>query len=252
MIVRLFGRAGGKRIERRWTLIAERGDGPEIPTLAAAILAGRAHSILPGARDAGTLLALADFESSLASLATEQAIVELPAPAPLYARVMGEDFQRLAPAVQRMHDVLRDYGATGEGSVVRGANPIARFIAKVIRFPPSGEYPLHVHFEERDGIELWTRDFGGHRFSSQLMLGAAGHVVEKFGPIRFHFRLTAQDGTLGMQLQRWSVCRLPMPLALGPKAPAREWEESGTFHFEVAVSLPLIGPVIRYRGWLRP
>lgn len=55
-------RAGER--ERRWSLIAENGDGPEIPTMAAELLAediltGR---IAPGARDASTLLTLDRFE----------------------------------------------------------------------------------------------------------------------------------------------------------------------------------------------
>ena len=36
--MRLFGIAGGRRLERRWTLIAERGEGPEIPSLAVPLL----------------------------------------------------------------------------------------------------------------------------------------------------------------------------------------------------------------------
>ena len=252
MIVRLFGRVDGKRIERRWTLIAEQGYGPEIPTLAAAILSDRIETLQAGARHAGGLLSLADFQPDLASLAVEQAINERPLPMPLYAKVMGENFHRLAPAVQAMHDVLRDHGASGEATVTRGAHPLARLVAWIMRFPPAGAYPVHVHFEERDGAERWTRDFGGYRFSSRLTFGGHGELVERFGPLRFHFRLSADDGRLGMHLQRWSFLRIPMPLALGPKTPASEWEHDGAFQFDVAVSLPLIGPVVHYRGWLRP
>lgn len=55
-------RAGG--LERRWSLIAERGDGPEIPTMAAELLAEDilAGRIAPGARDAAGLLTLDRFE----------------------------------------------------------------------------------------------------------------------------------------------------------------------------------------------
>lgn len=58
MIVRLFGDVAGQRVERRWTLIANRGDGPEIPTLSVApivvrILSGQEAA---GARDAGEAL----------------------------------------------------------------------------------------------------------------------------------------------------------------------------------------------------
>lgn len=39
MSVRLKGEASGECLERRWALIATKGDGPDIPTLAAVILA---------------------------------------------------------------------------------------------------------------------------------------------------------------------------------------------------------------------
>ena len=50
----------------------------------------------------------------------------------------------------------------------------------------------------------------------------------------------------------WSVLGLPLPLALAPRSPAREWEEDGKFHFDVPIDVPLLGRVIHYRGWLVP
>ena len=54
MAVDVIGHAAGAPVRRRWTLVAGRGDGPEIPTLAAALLAERvlARTVPPGARDA--------------------------------------------------------------------------------------------------------------------------------------------------------------------------------------------------------
>jgi hypothetical protein len=51
-------------------LVADQGDGPEIPVLAAQLLARRlaAGDLASGARDAGELLALADFQSLFAEL----------------------------------------------------------------------------------------------------------------------------------------------------------------------------------------
>lgn len=50
-------------VERRWTLIASAGDGPEIPTMAAELIAASilAGETAPGARDAGRELTLAQF-----------------------------------------------------------------------------------------------------------------------------------------------------------------------------------------------
>ena len=33
---------------------------------------------------------------------------------------------------------------------------------------------------------------------------------------------------------------------------AIESEEDGCFRFDVAIGAPLIGPIVRYRGWLSP
>lgn len=258
---RLSGRAGGERsamqvvvkgsrIERRWTLVASKGDGPEIPTLAAAliaedILAGRVE---PGARDASGLLALAQFEPAFARLAIRHETVEHVAP-PLYARAMGERFDALPSAVRDMHDFNGDGGAAGEGEVVRGTHPLARLMGWIVRFPPSGSYPLHVSFAERGGVETWTRQFGPHRFASRLSR-RGDCVVERFGPIRFAFALPSDGQGLEMALRRWSVFGVPLPLWLAPRITAREWHDVGRFRFHVEIRAPLIGDVVRYTGWL--
>ena len=249
MVVRLFGWSGGRRVERRWTLIASDGDGPEIPTLAAAILAGRTNA--PGARDAGTLLTLQDFEPSFAAMAVRTETSEHLLPDPLYARMMGAGFAALAPEVRAMHMVLYDGGASGRATVRRGTNPLARIIAGIMRFPPAGDHEVHVSFAERDGVETWTRDFAGHRFASHLSQHGAS-LVERFGALRFRFALPREGNGLRMVMRGWSFLGLPLPLALAPRSEAREWAEDGRFHFDVPIALPLIGTIVHYRGWLIP
>ncbi|HEV2816194.1 MAG TPA: DUF4166 domain-containing protein [Allosphingosinicella sp.] len=254
MIVRLFGTAGGGRVERRWTLIAEQGDGPEIPALAVPILAERllAGAVPPGARDAGALLDLDDFAPAFAGLAVRHETREIALPPPLYARAMGRSpFGRLPPAVRALHQVLRDGGAHGAATVTRGRNPIARLIGWIVGFPPAGEHELHLHFEERDGVETWTRRFSGKGFRSRLALRGP-LLCERFGPLTFGFELPADESGLTMILRRWWIGPIPMPLPLGPRCAAREYEEDGRFRFDVSIGLPLIGLVAHYRGWLAP
>ena len=251
MIVRLFGTADGGRVERRWTLIAEAGDGPEIPALAVPILAARlqAGAIAPGACDAGALLELDEFGAAFAGLAIRHETREIALPPPLYARAMGAAFERLPPAVRAIHQVLRDDGAHGLATVTRGRNPIARLIGRIVRFPAAGEHELHVHFEERDGVETWTRRFSGKGFHSRLSL-RRGLLVERFGPLTFGFELPSDETGLDMILRAWWLGPLRMPLLLGPRCAAREDEEDGRFRFDVSIGLPLIGLVAHYRGWL--
>ena len=253
MTVTLVGRRGGEAVERRWTIVAADGDGPEIPTLAAALLADDlfAGRIAPGARDASALLSFERFEPALAALAVAHAVDERVLPPPLYARLLGEDFSRLPPLVRAIHEVQADAGAAGEGRVERGRNPLARLLGAIMRFPPAGDYPLHVAFAARDGRERWTRDFGGQIFSSELS-GGSGLAVERFGPIRFGFALVSTGDGLAMRLRRWSILGMPLPLVLAPRITAFERQEEDRFHFDVAVALPLIGEVVHYSGWLKP
>ena len=107
MSVRLKGEIGGHFIERRWTLIATGGDGPEIPTLAAVIIAEMilARRLAPGARSAAALLTLADFQPLFATLCVRHEVCERRLLPPLYQRVMGERFQAMPESVRNMHRI---------------------------------------------------------------------------------------------------------------------------------------------------
>ncbi|WP_346897683.1 SDR family NAD(P)-dependent oxidoreductase [uncultured Roseibium sp.] len=236
---------------RRWTLIADRGDGPEIPVIPAQLLANAlaAGRLKPGATTSAALLSLKDFDEAFGGNAVTQAI-ETRAYAPLYQRVIGPAFDTLPLPVRALHTVVGDGGATGTATVRRGRSPLARLVATVMRFPPEGDHDLHVSFEEHDGIEHWTRDFGGHVFSSTLSQSGT-HLEERFGPMRFYFDLPADASGLTMVMRRWTVFSVPLPLALAPKSTAREWAADEDFCFDVPIDLPLIGRIVHYRGRLR-
>ncbi len=116
-------------------------------------------------------------------------------------------------------------------------------------FPSPGNHALRVDFTTRHGVERWTRTFGTRTFTSELS-AAKGQLVERFGPFRFQFDLPVDDTGLSMQMRGWSVFGIPLPMILSPRTTAREWEKDERFHFDVSIALPLIGPVVRYRGWL--
>lgn len=251
MQVRLFGVSRGQREERRWTLIAENGDGPEIPTLTIAPLVGKllGGKVPHGARDAGEVMTLADYDEAFAGLSIYRTRDDIALPAPTYRKVMGERFDRLPPSVRGMHAVLRDGGASGEAQVTGAANAIGALIARIVGFPRAGCHELHVSFNECDGTETWTRQFGKTLFHSVLE-ERDGTLTERFGPLRFAFDLPASATGLKMIMKGWSVLGVPLPLALAPRSLASEWEEDGRFHFDVPISLPLIGRLVHYRGWL--
>lgn len=251
MQVRIIGERDGVAVEREWTLLVGDGKGPEVPTIAAALLADRMLRgvIAPGARDAGEALEIGDFDAAFDSIAALRETRERILPPSLYRQVLGDAFELLPKALQSMHSIIGVGGAGGRGTVTRGRDPVARLIAAMMRFPRGGDHDLHVLFEIGDEHEIWTRDFGGQRFHSCLSK-AGGQLTESFGPMRFHFDLPVDAGGLTMLLNRWTMLGVPMPLCLAPRITARETEEQGHFTFDVAIAFPVVGNVIRYCGWL--
>jgi NAD(P)-dependent dehydrogenase (short-subunit alcohol dehydrogenase family) len=248
MMVEVKGFAGDEASLRRWTLIAERGDGLEIPTMAAALLCGmlKDGSLTPGARNA---LELAQFEPVFAPLAIRHRTVRQDYLL-LYQRVLCTRWGELSPAVRAMHEVVGDGAALGTAQVRRGKSLLAKLLCAIMGMPPNGDHALHVAFAERDGVERWTRDFSGYRFSSELSQDGT-RMIERFGPLRFHFDLPVTQGSLSMVLHCWSFAHLPMPLVLAPRITAREHQDAnGKFHFDVSVSHAAIGQIVHYSGSL--
>lgn len=164
---------------------------------------------------------------------------------------MGARFALLPPLVRRLHSGEGLTAASGEAVVVRGTSLLANAVAALFGFPPAGSHRVRVSFAASDTGERWTRDFGGHCFSSNLSQ-AGDRVVERFGPCRFTFDLVSNDGGLSMRMTDWSLAGIPLPMRLAPRTLAREWQQDGAFHFHVALALPLAGDVVRYSGWLKP
>jgi Domain of unknown function (DUF4166) len=250
MVLEVKGFVGDQALARRWTLIAEDGDGPEIPTLAAVILADMIADgkVKPGAGDASTLVDLPQFQPQFDGLAIYHERVETPV-TPLYQRILGQRFASLPKVVADMHTLVGNGGASGEAIVTRGTSPLARLVCAIMGFPPAGTMALHVSFDEHHGSETWTRDFGGTRFSS-VMSQAASDVIERFGPLAFTLGIDTNAQGLSMHMRRWTAFAIPMPRFLGPTTAAREWQDGDAFCFDVAIGLPLIGRVVRYQGRL--
>ncbi len=174
-----------------------------------------------------------------------------PGALPLFARIMGPRFALLPPSVRHLHSGAGVSTAVGTAQVVRGRNPLARLVARLFGFPPTGTHRLRVTFAADTSGERWIRDFGGDCFTSHLSQ-AGDSLVERFGPYRFRFDLVSDDGGLSMRMTGWSLAHMALPMRLAPRSLAREWQQDGAFHFAVALALPLVGDVVRYTGWLRP
>ncbi len=155
-----------------------------------------------------------------------------------------------------MHNVKSDLIAEGRADIDRGKGMPARLVAWIMGFPKAGrEIPVSVQFIAADGVETWTRDFGGQRFSSRQFAGKGRSeflLCERFGPLCFAMALVADEERLRLVLRRWDFLGVPLPMWLCPRSDSYETVEDGRFRFHVEITLVWVGLVIRYRGWLVP
>lgn len=259
MRVRLRGRdVEGHARQRDWTLVAEAGDGPFIPALAAVVLIGllARGALRTGARPCLGEAPLAALEREMRALRIEIWREEAMDPV-LYERILGSEFARLPCAVREAHEVQSLRVFSGRASVENGQSVLAGLCRVVMRLPPAAaDLPLRVTMERFGARERWTREFGAHRFHSWLSQpadAAPGAVMERFGPLSFRLRLPVDSGGLTMPLERGYFLGVPLPRFLTPRSDTREFVDGeGRFRFDVAISLPFIGLVVRYQGWLKP
>lgn len=138
----------------------------------------------------------------------------------------------------------------GIAQVQRGRGLVARMLALVIGFPPTGlVMPLDIEIVRSGSEERWTRRFAGQGFTSRLTR-REGRVVEHFGLLAFAFDLVPIPRGHRMVLRHWWCGPLPLPLGLAPRIAATETDQGGRFGFDIRIALPLFGPLIAYRGSL--
>lgn len=260
MLTYAVGRdAEGRAVERRWTLIAEAGDGPEIPPTPALILALKLlgkEKMKPGARPAIGVLTLADVSQGLSMFRIRAARTEIAA-SPLMQRVLADDFDALPPAWRRLAEIHDLDHFEGMASVERGSGLASRAIARLFGFPPAADAVVVkvCKHKTRHG-ETWTRSFADRKFVSHLSRrpdDGPGILRERFGPFSFVMRLNAEAGRVSWPVTDWKLLGIPMPNALRPESDTTEdTDAQGRFQFDVSISLPLVGRLVRYRGWLKP
>jgi hypothetical protein len=256
--------ADGETIERSWHLLAEGDDGPFVPAMAAAALIARCLVGAPpaaGARPATRELDLTDYEALFTRCRIDTGCRTRAAGharLPLFRRLLGEAYDALPQPLQAMHDLAAPQRrvARGIGSIERGSGWLARLAAWPFRFPPAAAHvPVTVTFRATAGQEIWERRFGEASFASTQTAGSGrfdGLLCETFGPLRFGIALVVADGRLHYVVRRWSFGAIPLPSRLAPRGATWESADNGRFNFRVEIALPVLGPMVRYHGWLTP
>lgn len=254
MRVQAYGVDGEGRAARAvWRLVAEPGEGPVTPTLPAlaAIRAMAGGRVGAGARACVGVLALEEIVAEMAphGLATE-AMVERGAICP---RAIGPGFDALPPAIRALHETPGRSLWRGEASTEGASGPLAALVAGMVGFPKAqAACPAEVAIDADGERSVWRRRIGGHAFASVLSAPRpGGRVSERFGPLSMELRLTPEGERLMYRVEGWRLGPIPLPRFLGPSTRAHEEVDGeGRFVFDVEISVPLIGRLVRYRGWL--
>ena len=262
MFVEVEGeRSDGRTVTRAWHLLAQGNDGTFIPSMAIETLirnwvAGASPEY--GARVATREIELADYAKLFvhrqihAGHRGEEHIIDHC----LYGRVLGDAWRALPESIQFLHSQLTGQTATGKATVTRGTGLLARMVANGIGFPQAAEdVDVTVSFEQSGESERWTRTFGAQAFTSEQYEGTGRfeHLLcEKFGPFVFGLALVVDSDRLNLVVRRWTLFGVPMPRFFAPNSRSFEFDENGTFHFDVEIHAPLAGLIVRYAGYLEP
>ena len=169
---------------------------------------------------------------------------------PLYRRLLGARFEHLPARVRELHDVTGTSVWTGRADVERVASLPSRMTATLFGLPPAGrDQALRVTFKADGEREIWARAFGNAVFRS-VQYERGGLLRERVGPSTFVFALDTSADGMALKLQGVRFLSVPLPRFLAPTVFTFESERDGRYHFEVEASLPVLGRIVRYAGWL--
>ena len=171
-------------------------------------------------------------------------------PPSLYETVLGARYAELAPAVQTFHCLTGAVTLHGEVETEPPATHLARVLAWCIRTPRAPTRgPIRITLNTAGTEEIWTRQFPRHTMRSTLSLHR-GYLTERLGAVRLFFSLEANHAVLRMRLEGLRFLGIPCPAWLRPAVLAEESGDGDRFHFNVRASVPLLGVVAAYRGYL--
>ncbi len=158
----------------------------------------------------------------------------------LYAGALGAAAACVDPWVRALHLGTGDVVATG--------------LLRRRRWRTRDEVPVLLWIS-RDGCrETWRRYLGDTALVTHHEPGPDGTVRERVGVLELTFRPEVIDGGIRFDHVATALLfggrRLRLPPAIGPRVRARVRPGELGARVAVAVSVPLIGPVLTYHGEL--
>jgi hypothetical protein len=169
----------------------------------------------------------------------------------VFQQILGHAFTRLPPQLQRVH--CGDHAKIlfrGRCNVVRGRGLLIGVAARLAALPPAAQdVPIGVTIHRDPTGETWTRRFGAHEMKSRLWADGA-LLAERLGAMTFSFRLQEIEGRIEWRVHAARVFGMRLPTKWFENTTATELIENDRYTFDVRATLPLLGTLISYHGWL--
>lgn len=168
----------------------------------------------------------------------------------MYESLMGASFHRLSAPVQAFHRLTGSHVLQGWVQTEAPQTFVARLLARCLGAPLlASAGVICLELVAHPDQEVWIRHFPANTMISRMRLGHNA-LTERLGPICLHFCLEEVNGRLVMRLTKLTFLILTCPRWAMPDIIAEEDGYADQMRFNVRVSLPLIGQIAGYSGYL--
>lgn len=172
--------------------------------------------------------------------------------APLYERVLGDDWHLVEDEIQRAHLQGERVRGRGSAQVSTGSSLLAQLLCRLLRLPRAGTYAATVDVRREGSAEVWTRCFGGYHVKTTQVQLRSGVIRERFRWMEFAISVKPFEKSITYDSMaahfRVGPMAIPLPKFLRPKICGRESATATGNHVDVSVFFPVNRVLISYVG----
>lgn len=134
---------------------------------------------------------------------------------------------------------------------------IGKRLARKLGLPGvGGMHNLKVDISHQDGALYWARRFDTNADMVSIFTPAGayphGYWIESTGNLTRHLGVRIKSGGWHWVQRKLNYRGVALPLWLFPSTDAYKRISDGKYEFSVSFSLPVIGQLLYYRGFLTP
>ncbi|CAA6804106.1 MAG: Unknown protein [uncultured Sulfurovum sp.] len=166
----------------------------------------------------------------------------------LYERILGDEFSKLPPLIQKMHIYEGSNLLKGVVEIERGKALIAKVLNFLMKLPKEQSNALlSLELKAKKEKELWRRTFGKDTFlSTQYQSGK--QMVEQMGLLKMYFDVYVENERLYTVLDRTTFLGLSVSKAFQVHISSIVKEKNEKVEFAVKVRTFSSKVVINYNG----